>query len=589
MVNDTNNTIQSWLELQCRFVSGVIRAVVLFGDPDTGPFQPAAVCPEARASTAGLSNAAASALQKKSVVVRARESAPEALKQEGDIVAVPIIRDEQLIGVVAMEIRSRSPEQQRMAVRNIGANLTWLKLLMDDSATRDNSQALDVVDLVAASVEHSHYEAAANSAVTRLASRLGCDRVSLGFVRAGRTEVRTMSGTAALNPKMKLTRAVSAAMDEAIGQDATISFPPDDSKSHFATRYHEELVKADGGAVCTIPIVHDGALVGAVTLEHEGSFDAKTMALCETVVSLIGPVLYEKHLQDRWFGAKIYQAFVGQLGKFGAPGHLLLKTGAGAAICIAAFLAVAEGEFRVIADAMLEGTVQRIVVSPVDGYIEEALARAGDIVEEGQMLAQLDDKDLELELLEWNSEKIKLQREYRQAMAELDSTRVSILKAQLEQANARLALTGENLARTRVTSPMNGVIISGDLSQSLGTPVERGDALFEVAPLDSYRVMLKVDERDVRRLSLGQQGRLALVGFPSEPLPFFVERITPIATVDDGRNFFTVEARLEQHPDRLRPGMEGIGKIDIGQRRLLWIWSHNLVDWFRLWVWSWTP
>ena len=272
---------------------------------------------------------------------------------------------------------------------------------------------------------------------------------------------------------------------------------------------------------------------------------------------------------------------------------------------------------------MLEGTVQRVVVAPIDGYIKEANVRAGDVVEEGQVLARLDDKDLQLERRERMSEQAQLQREYRQAMSELDSTRVNILKAQLNQAAARLALTNQNLERTRATSPMDGIVIAGDLSQSLGTPIERGDTLFEIAPLDSYRVMLKVDERDVRRLSPGQTGQLALVGFPDEYLPFAIERVTPIATATDGRNFFAVEAQLEHHPQRprpdverlrpgmerprpdverprpdveslrpgmkrLRPGMRGIGKVDIGQRRLIWIWSHNLVDWFRLQAWTWT-
>ena len=35
--------------------------------------------------------------------------------------------------------------------------------------------------------------------------------------------------------------------------------------------------------------------------------------------------------------------------------------------------------------------------------------------------------------------------------------------------------------------------------------------------------------------------------------------------------------------------MEGIGKIDIGERKLIWIWSHKLIDWFRLLAWTWTP
>jgi multidrug resistance efflux pump len=285
----------------------------------------------------------------------------------------------------------------------------------------------------------------------------------------------------------------------------------------------------------------------------------------------------------------LHQGLKGHLTALIGPDRLMFKLGTATALGISAFLILVSGEYRVTAEAVLEGTVQRMIVSPIPGYIDEVTARAGDIVEEGQLLCRLDDKDLELERIKWSSEKQKLEREYRQAMAEHDSSRVTILKSQLDQAVARLTLAEDNLSRTRVTSPMAGIIIAGDLTQSLGAPVERGDILFEVAPLDSYRVMLEVDERDVRQLTPGQSGRLALVGLPNQHLPFEIERITPIATTADGRNFFAVEAQLEMHPDLLRPGMKGIGKIDIGKRKLAWIWSHRLIEWFRLWTWTWTP
>ncbi len=592
MRDRAKNLIDSWLEVQSQLLVGSLRAIVLVGNPSAGPVMPAAVWPDTGASTPGLSNAAAAALQQRRIVVRAKDSAPAATRQRGDIVAAPILRDKDVIGVVAVEITARPQAEQRRAAKILALNTVWLELLMREGPARNDSHTLAVVDLVAASVEHAPFEAAANSTATRFATRLGCERVSLGFLRRDHIEVRTMSGTATLNPKMRLTRAIGAAMDEAIAQDATIVFPNTDKKNFFATRCHEELAGLNGGGgICTIPISQDGELVGAATLEHEDekAFNENTLALCETVISLTGPILYEKYRQDRWFGAKLSESVSNQLGKFVTPGHLLLKASAAALLCVVAFLSTANGEYRVTAEAILEGTVQRVIVAPVDGYIKEAAARAGDVVEKGQVLARLDDKDLELELREWSSEKAKLQREYRQAMAELDSTRVSILRAQIDQATARLALTAENLARTHITSPMHGIIISGDLSQSLGTPVERGDPLFKVAPLDSYRVMLEVDERDIRNLSPGQAGRLALVGFPNEYLPFSIERITPIATAADGRNYFAVEAQLEHHPQQLRPGMKGIGKIDIGERRLMWIWSHKLIDWFRLWTWTWSP
>ncbi|MEE8243773.1 MAG: hypothetical protein V3R27_02155, partial [Pseudomonadales bacterium] len=245
MHDDTENAIQSWLDLQCQLLVGLRRAIVLVGDPGNGPVLPAASWPDARASTPGLSNAAAASLQQRRIVVRAKDSAPDALQQEGDIVAVPIWREETLVGVVTVEVTGREEKERQTTARTVARNTVWLELLMR-SRPEANGSALAVVDLVAQSIEHSHFEAAANSALTRLATQLGCERVSLGFVRGSHVEVKIMSGPAVLNPIMRLTRAIGVAMDEAIGQDTTLVYPSNDNKSFFTTRCHEELAKMSG-------------------------------------------------------------------------------------------------------------------------------------------------------------------------------------------------------------------------------------------------------------------------------------------------------------------------------------------------------
>ena len=50
-----------------------------------------------------------------------------------------------------------------------------------------------------------------------------------------------------------------------------------------------------------------------------------------------------------------------------------------------------------------------------------------------------------------------------------------------------------------------------------------------------------------------------------------------------------IRDRLEDEGARLRPGVEGVGKIDVGERRLLWIGVHDIIDWLRLKLWAWTP
>ena len=126
--------------------------------------------------------------------------------------------------------------------------------------------------------------------------------------------------------------------------------------------------------------------------------------------------------------------------------------------------------------------------------------------------------------------------------------------------------------------------------------MRRGEQLFEIAPLQSYRIILKVNERDINDVTVGQQGELVLSSMPEHIFHFDVTRITPVSTAEEGENYFRVEASLltgegtdTAGMERLRPGMEGAGKIWIDERRLIWIWTRDLMNWLRLKVWRWLP
>ena len=105
----------------------------------------------------------------------------------------------------------------------------------------------------------------------------------------------------------------------------------------------------------------------------------------------------------------------------------------------------------------------------------------------------------------------------------------------------------------------------------------------------NWFAVLEVDERDIADVVVGQSGQLAVASMPGERFVFTVSKITPVNEAKDGRNFFRVEALLDSDIGRLRPGMEGVGKILVDERKLIWIWTHSLVDWARLTLWSWMP
>jgi RND family efflux transporter MFP subunit len=248
-----------------------------------------------------------------------------------------------------------------------------------------------------------------------------------------------------------------------------------------------------------------------------------------------------------------------------------------------------EIDYRVTAKTVIEGEVQRVAAAPYEGFVAAAHVRAGDTVHDGQVLVELDDRDLQVERRKWAAEREQHDRKLREAMANRDLAAIQVIGAQLKQAEAQLTLAEERLQRAKIRAPFDGVVVSGDLSQLIGSPVEQGKKLFEIAPLASYRVILQVDEREIRHVEAGQAGRLVISGIAGDAVAFRVTKVTPVATAQDGRNFFRVEAQLDQAPARLRPGMEGVGKVGVGDQRLWWILTHGFTDWLRLALWSWLP
>ena len=346
-----------------------------------------------------------------------------------------------------------------------------------------------------------------------------------------------------------------------------------------------------GGSVCTIPFCTQGAVFGALTLERPPGqvFERQTVELCETIAALIGPILETKRKEDLWLGQKVWLSVTTFFTRLFGPTHGGLKLGVGLLIAVSLFCLLATGDFRIAADTKLEGSIQRVIATPFDSYISEAHVRPGDIVKKDALLAKLDDTELLLERTKWESQKEQYLKEYRDALGQAERSKISVLNAQLGQVDAQLAITDAQLARIQIKAPFDGVIVSGDLSQSLGAPSQRGDVLFELAPLEDYRVVLEVDERDISAIVVAQKGELVLTGLSDTVIPFTVNKITPVSETKEGRNYFRVEAELEKKLDFLRPGMEGVGKIRIGERKLIWIWSKNLLDWLRLSLWTWWP
>lgn len=584
--------LKTWLFQQCRMLSGSIHAELWSGPLDEGPYSQSLFWPDNQRDNSMLARVAKAALRSKQAVIKTRNNTAEETGTPLDAMACPLFVEGRLFGVVAIEMSNRSKPMQQAAVQMVQAGALWLEamILLHGSTTKE--QLVNLVELVAVGLEKDSFRVAATEVANELSERFSCQRVSLGFMRRSRIRVEAISHSTKIDQQSNLIRMIRDAMNETVDRETTLVYPVNAENDALISRCHAQLSKeVQGAALCSVPLIKNGTVIGVLLLERssEGSFNSETSNQCEQIGLLIGPVLETRRREERPLPAKLFDAMQGWFAKLFGPRQRTLKSLTVMSVALLTWLSLAGGMQRIASDSFLEAAVCQVVVAPQQGHIAEAHARAGDLVNAGDLLATLDDQELQLELRKWQSQRAQLLKEYRKALSGADRAEVAILKAKRAQVESQLMLVEQRLERTTLFAPFSGLVIKGDLSQSLGSPVERGEVLYEVAPTDNYRVILKVDDRDIGLISLGQRGQMKLSGLPDQTIGLKVNRITPISTSGEGSNYFRVEAEMDNHSDLMRPGMEGVAKIDVGREKLIWIWSRRLIEWLRLFAWNKLP
>ena len=447
-----------------------------------------------------------------------------------------------------------------------------------------------ILDLQAAVLSHAELRGAASAFVRELATRLSCERVSLAFVKGSQVQVIAVSDGLPAVAGTPLIERLGAALAEALDQRASLLLPETRAQAHpRITLAHARLIESHGGSVASVPIMAAGVAVGALCAERHGSgtISPQDLETLEHLACLAGPVLNLMRLNERPLREAALVRLRHGFDRLQQPEKAALRYALIGSALVLAGLTLLPAHVHIGGHARLEGAVQRVLVAPADGFLKRVHVRPGDPVQAGQLLVELAEQDLQLEKMRWQSQLAQYESAYGAANARADRAQLVINQSRVAEAEAQLELVNMKLERGRIEAPFDGLVIQGDLSQSLGAPLQQGAELMIIAPRDQFRVIVEVDERDVGAVRVGQAGSVALSALPWNALPVRVQRITPMATTLEGRNVFEVEALLLEHPADLRPGLQGSARIVAGTQPLLWSWSRRLVDAVRLTVWEW--
>jgi hypothetical protein len=229
------------------------------------------------------------------------------------------------------------------------------------------------------------------------------------------------------------------------------------------------------------------------------------------------------------------------------------------------------------ATCTIEPSSRRYVVSPQDGLLAKSLIEAGQSVKAGQVLAMLDRHALELEIETQKAAIAQAQLKRDSAQARNEPGQAGIFTLEAQQAEESLELLELRFDQLSIRSPIEGVVLRGDLERTIGAPVTRGQVLFEVAPLDKMIAEIAIPEEEIHRVASGMQVTAKLDAFSGKTFTGQLKRIHPRAEMKEDASVFVAEMDLNAQGDPIRPGMKGHASIAASRSPLIWSWIRRPV------------
>ena len=408
------------------------------------------------------------------------------------------------------------------------------------------------------------------------------EQVAISFCDSpGNAKLTAISDVEQIDLSCESNRIVENANQQAVIVGSELIYPPAETDNSPALLSLEKYCKANGIESCiNLPLVtEDDRIIGSVLIG--------------------GPA--EKTRDEN------YRQYVGQIIKM-ASGHLdvivranrgtrdvirtswikyrrasLTKTLLLGLFCLAGLMLVPL-PYRVGCDCEVQPVMRRFIAAPHQGILEKSLVQSGDVIAADHLLAQLDGRQLRLELSGLRAEFDGARKRRDSALAQGDVATSQIARSEMQRHRAKMDILEQNLTNLEIRSPIAGIVVSGDLEKVDGAPVEMGQTLFEIAPLDQMHAEIRIPESEILYVEPGMHVAIKLNAFPFKTWTGTVEQISPRTEIIDDESVFIAQVKLANENNQLRPGMQGSAKIQTPSAPIGWNLFHKSWESVRYWL-----
>jgi RND family efflux transporter MFP subunit len=397
------------------------------------------------------------------------------------------------------------------------------------------------------------------------------DRCVIGFYDRGKFVIGAVSGETEV-PKTREMNDLRNRLEWIAGQENPVSadlhedgWETDPPEAHAQIVSYLETNEYNG--LYALPLRDDQGTLGAMAL-LSGEADFLTDSHKETVAILASQTtvaVRNAQLYQQVPLANLLQPFAERKKKIlSAFPQSRRRQYAERTAWIAAALLLIPLPLRLGTDATVVPQERRMVSTIDGGVIQRVLVHEGQIVEAGQILAQLDASEDRVKLAQAEAALAEARRELAEAEFRNDPSAAGLAKIRADMHSAEVDLQQNRIAAAELRAPLAGMVVTPKVEEKAGMLLKPGDGFCEIVRQDRMAVEMSVPENDLSLVRPGRNVALKLNAFPTRTYEGNVERIGAQTHSDAGEQYFLVRAAFENTGGGARNGMVGRARIRAG-------------------------
>jgi RND family efflux transporter MFP subunit len=514
------------------------------------------------------------------------------------LAAAPLMEHENLVGVVEAVNRLDGlpfDEDDEFLLANICETASNALHNADLLQTERKVEILEALVKVSSEITSTlDLDRVLDAIVNGPGSVIPYERAAIALEQRGRMVIRAIAGMAKINPQDP-----DVARLQDLLEWTSLSTEPifvvqhgdtvEDEREETRAKFESYFAQSGMRAFHALPLTDDDGRVGVLSFESSDP-DFLNAAHLEMIKVLAGQAtvaLRNASMYREVPFINVLQPILQKKRKFMAlEKRRRLAVLAGVALGLI-FLAAFPLPLRVDGTAVVAPQHSAMVQPAVAGVIQQVNVREGQTVTRGTVLATLADWQYRGELAAAQSKYETAVSLMNRALASNDGAQAGIERVQADYWASEVTRSKERLDQTSLRSPIDGLVATPHIEDSVGRSLNPGDSFAEVVDTSRASVDVAIDEFDLSLLRPGEDASLKLDGYPRRTFRGKVEIVSPVGQVQGDQRVFYARVNVPNSQGFIRAGMQGESKISTGWSPAGRVFFRRLGGWLWAKIWSW--